>query len=138
MRWFVAVGAILLATVAGVALAQVAGTKMVQPQYAYALFNLLLVIVIGLIAWLMKRAIQGVDSSVNKASDKLDNLSAHVNELRVQIVGDYITRKEHSEQIKHLENLIDQHRENIHKLRDQTQTMVNKITFLEALHEKEK
>lgn len=139
MRWHTVVWGALLAIVATVAFAQqVNNIRTVPPHYAYALFNLLLVVVLGLIAWLMKRAISGTDESIKQATTKIDNMVTQISEIRVMIAGDLYPRKEHMEYARHVDEQMNMLRKSIHDLRDEIQPLVNRLTILEALMRKEK
>ena len=106
---------------------------MKDPQTLYLLFNVLLIVVIGLIGWLMKRAIASNDQKVDEAIKLIGEATLAVNKLQLLIVGDYYPRKEHAEYARHLEVTLEQLRENIHKLRDQMQTIVSKVSVMETI-----
>ena len=103
-----------------------------DPQLLYMLVNILLLVVVGLVGWLLKRAVTSNDVLVQTAIKELKELSTAVNKLELLMVGDYYPRREHIEYAKHVENLTSGMRENIHDLRDKLQTIMSKVTVLEA------
>ena len=106
-------------------------------MYLSILLNGAILLMVGFVGWLLRRAIYNQDETIKIGLGKVDKLDAAVAQLQLLIVGDYYPRKEHQVYVEQMAHTIDQLRSNIHSLRDQIQTVTSKMSVLEALHNKE-
>jgi methyl-accepting chemotaxis protein len=106
---------------------------MIDPQLFSLLINVMLVAVVGIIGWLIKRAISGNDAKIEEAIKQINGASKSIGDLHLLIVGDYYPRKEHAEYARHMDSTMDQMRNNIHNLRDSLQTITSKMSALEVI-----
>lgn len=103
-----------------------------DPQFLYMLVNILLLVVVALVGWLLKRAVSSNDHLVQSAIKELKEVSSAVSKLQLLIVGDYYPRKEHNEYAHHIEVELTRLRENVHGLRDQAQSLLSRLTVVES------
>ena len=108
------------------------------PEYTIAIFNLLLIVVMGVIAWLVKRAVTATDRQIEIAVAKIEEMAKVLGEVRVMIAGDLYPRKEHTEFARHMEEQLNLLRTSVHDLRDSIQQAINKVAVLEAIVQKRK
>lgn len=106
-------------------------------MYLSILLNAAILILVGFVGWLLRRAISNQDETMKVGLQKVDRVEAAVSQLQLLIVGDYYPRKEHQVYVEQMAHTIDQLRSNIHSLRDQIQAVTSKMSVLEALHNKE-
>ena len=111
---------------------------MTQPQIFAVLINFSFILIIGVVGWLLKRAITSQDETLRVLSTKLEANNAAINSLQLLIVGDYFPRKEHVAFAEHVNHVLDQLRANIHNLRNELQTTVSKIAVMETKMERAK
>lgn len=104
-----------------------------DPQVTYLLVNVLLMLVVGGVGWLLKRAISGGDEKLDKVASRVEETTKEVGKLQLLIVGDYLLRREFLEYQKHVDGVLEQLRNNIHNLRDGGQSTASKLAMLEGI-----
>lgn len=100
--------------------------------YISILLNGMILIVMGIVGWLLKRAISTQDESIKSLVNKVDEANKSVNQLQLLIVGDYVPRKELANLTETFQHTTDQLRQSMHNLRDQIQAMISRISLVEA------
>lgn len=105
---------------------------MSQTQLFAVILNFSFILVIGVVGWLLRRAITAQDTTLQELGRKLEQNNTAIASLQLLIVGDYFPRKEHVAFAEHINHVIDQLRANIHNLRNEIQTVVNKQTVIET------
>jgi methyl-accepting chemotaxis protein len=103
-----------------------------DPQMGFYVMGVLVMLVIAVLGWLLKRAIANNDAKVDRAIIKIGELALCLNKLELLMVGNYYLRQEHIEFARHLEVTLEQLRGNMHNLRDQAQTMMGRVSVVEA------
>lgn len=104
-----------------------------DPQILYMLINMFLMLFIGAVGWLLRRAINNSDEKIDQVVKEVKDSTKAMTQLQVLIVGDYLTRKEYAENQKNVSSVLEQLRENVHGLRGHIQTNATKIAMLEGM-----
>lgn len=99
---------------------------------ALVVVNCLLLLVIGVVGWLLKRAISSNDEKIVEATKEIKEATKAVSQLQLLIVGDYYPRKEHREYEKRMDGILEQVRGNVHSLRNDYQTLLARVSVLEV------
>jgi len=92
-----------------------------------------LFLLLGVLGYLIKRAISGNDSRIEQAIIKSVAIESSIANLQLLIVGDYYPRKEHIAYANEVSEKLDKIRTDMHNLRDSIHAIGNKVGILELL-----